>query len=70
MKPEPIEAANACAQITPALMRVREAAAYTGMSERQWWKMVSAGKAPRPIELPGRMARWRRGDIDQWLASL
>lgn len=59
------------AALPPALLRDHEAAAYIGVSTRKLWQMASAGDAPAPVRLPGsRSSRWRRDDLDQWVAQL
>jgi excisionase family DNA binding protein len=56
--------------ITPLLFNVRQLGAMLGgVSERKIRAMVSAGQLPRPIQL-GRLVRWRRSDVEQWIVSL
>lgn len=49
------------------LMTVREVAAMLKVSQRQVWKLTSAGRLPAPIRL-GRSVRWRASDIDKFIA--
>ena len=52
----------------PALLTKKLAAAYVGFSER-WIEMhVSAGSFPQPKYL-GDSPRWRRADVDEWIAK-
>ena len=37
-------------------------------SPRHVRRMADSGAMPRPIHL-GRLVRWRRADVDQWLAA-
>jgi excisionase family DNA binding protein len=53
----------------PALMNDAQVARYLVISRRLVWKLVSTGKLPEPIRIGGRLARWRRTDIDGWLAE-
>jgi predicted DNA-binding transcriptional regulator AlpA len=56
---------------TPALLDRPSAAAYLSVSERlisQW--TASAPMFPQPVQLPGRITRWRRSDLDDFIASL
>ena len=48
------------------LLRVRDVAAQLKVSQRQVWKMHSAGGLPEPVRI-GRSVRWRVDDIDRWV---
>ncbi len=37
-------------------------------SSRHVRRLADAGAMPRPLHL-GRLVRWRRADVDQWLAA-
>ena len=37
-------------------------------SARHVRRMADAGSMPRPVHI-GRLVRWRRADIDQWIAA-
>jgi len=55
----------------PALLDRASAAAYLHVSERlisQWAASVPA--FPQPVRLPSRITRWRRSDLDDFIASL
>lgn len=45
-----------------------EAATYCGISERSWYDLLKAGRAPAPVRL-GRSTRWLRGELAAWLAA-
>ena len=51
-----------------ALLDVRAVAAMLGCSPRHVRRMADSGAMPRPIHL-GRLVRWRKADVDQWLAN-
>lgn len=51
---------------TRLLLSVREVAAALAVSERHVWRLSDRGELPRPISL-GRLKRWRRSSIDDWL---
>ena len=53
---------------TPHLLDVRAVAAVIGCSERNVYRLADAGKMPRPLKI-GALVRWRRADIDAWLAA-
>jgi excisionase family DNA binding protein len=57
--PPPVEA---------ALLDVRSVAGLLGCSTRHVFRLADTGKLPAPIRI-GRLVRWRRADLDTWLAS-
>lgn len=52
------------------LLRDVEAARFLGLGVRTIWKLVSAGKIPKPIHLPGRITRWRRSELTAFVEGL
>ncbi len=50
------------------LVSANYAALMCGMGRTTWYKLVSTGKAPRPVKL-GRLARWRRDELEAWIAD-
>ena len=38
------------------------------VSRRQVWNLLSRGLLPEPVRL-GRSVRWRRSDIEKWIAG-
>lgn len=53
------------------LMMEGEVLEMIGVSERKLRAMKSAGQFPRPVQLPGgRLIRYRRTDVDAWIAAL
>lgn len=56
--------------LTPLLLnRDQLGAILGGISPRQISSLVSCGLLPRPIKI-GRLARWRRVDIEAWVRTL
>ena len=49
------------------LLDIREVSKLMGVSPRAIWGWAVAGHFPTPLKL-GRLRRWRRADIDTWLA--
>jgi predicted DNA-binding transcriptional regulator AlpA len=49
-----------------ALLKVQQLAALLQVSVRSVWRMRSAGKLPRPVEVGG-STRWSRAVIQQWI---
>ncbi len=57
--------------LTPAaaaLLDVGNVAAMLDVSKQHVRRLADAGKLPRPIRL-GSLVRWRRTDLDAWLAA-
>ena len=50
------------------LVDVAEVAKICGLSRSAFYKLVSSGRAPKPIKL-GRASRWRRQEIIDWIAA-
>jgi len=50
------------------LLNVREVAKILGICSRQCWKMSASGKMPAPVRL-GRCVRWRRFELESWIAG-
>lgn len=40
--------------------------AYTGMTDKWFYKLIKDGKFPKPIKL-GRRSRWLRSDVEEWM---
>jgi excisionase family DNA binding protein len=51
-----------------ALLDVRAVAALLNCSPRHVYRLSDAGHMPRPVRL-GALVRWRREEIDAWLAD-
>jgi len=52
----------------PSLLDVRAVAKLLDCSERHIYRLRDAGRMPPPVRL-GALVRWRRHDIDAWLAG-
>ncbi|MEW6251504.1 MAG: helix-turn-helix domain-containing protein [Planctomycetota bacterium] len=50
------------------LLPVGEVARKLSISIRATWKLLSGGKLPPPLRL-GRCVRWRKADVDSWVAN-
>jgi excisionase family DNA binding protein len=53
---------------TPLLITASKLAALLGISTRTLWRLRSAGRLPEPVRLGGAV-RWRREDIQKWIAD-
>jgi excisionase family DNA binding protein len=51
-----------------ALLDVKAVAALLGCSPRHIYRLADAGHMPPPVRL-GALVRWRRQEIDAWLAG-
>jgi excisionase family DNA binding protein len=51
-----------------ALLDVRAVASLLGCSPRHIYRLSDRGRMPAPIRL-GSLVRWRRTDLDSWLAD-
>jgi predicted DNA-binding transcriptional regulator AlpA len=56
--------------LTPLLLTTKQVGLVVGISERKLRAMVSARRFPKPVRGLGRIARWRRSDVETWVASL
>ena len=64
----PSRPATAAGDAWPALMPTDVAAAYCGSSEPAWRRADKAGRVPAPVFFGSRL-RWRRADLDDWIAA-
>jgi excisionase family DNA binding protein len=55
-------------QVAPALLDVRAVAALLNCSSRHIYRLADVGRMPAPVRL-GNLVRWRRSDLDGWLAA-
>jgi excisionase family DNA binding protein len=51
-----------------ALLDVRAVAALLRCSPRHVYRLSDSGKMPPPVRV-GALVRWRRADLDRWLAA-
>jgi excisionase family DNA binding protein len=51
-----------------ALLDVRAVAALLDCSPRHVYRLADAGRMPPPVRV-GALVRWRRTDLDDWLAA-
>ena len=52
----------------PLLWDISDLQRETGFSERKLWSLRAAGSMPQPLRV-GRSVRWRRADIEAWVAA-
>ena len=51
------------------LLPVPEVVARTGISRPQIYKLMARGTFPRPLDLGGRVRRWRSDELDAWIEA-
>jgi len=51
------------------LLAVDDVARLLSCSRRNIYRLSDSGALPRPVKL-GRLTRWRREDIERWVAAL
>lgn len=55
--------------IAPELIDAAALASLLSVSKPTVWRLKEAGKLPPAIALTSQCIRWRRSDIDGWLAA-
>ena len=50
------------------LLQIDDVARALGVSRRSVYRLADAGRLPRPLKV-GRLNRWRRAEIDEWIAA-
>ena len=53
----------------PRLLKRPEVEAIVGLGTSSRYRLMKAGKFPRPIRVGTRAVRWRGSDLAQWLDS-
>lgn len=61
-------ASSVDAKCAVEMVNAATAAGIVGVSRRSWSRLVSQGRAPKPIRL-GRCARWRVAELRGWIES-
>lgn len=56
------------APVDVALLDVRQVAEICGCAARTVYRLSDAGRMPQPVRI-GSLVRWRRADLDDWLAA-
>jgi excisionase family DNA binding protein len=53
-------------QDQPVLLTAEEVALRLNVSERTLWRLLSAGKLPKPVRF-GRNTRWKAAELAEWI---
>jgi predicted DNA-binding transcriptional regulator AlpA len=52
------------------MLDVRQTADHAGIGTRTIWRLLSAGRFPKPdFRLGKRVVRWRASTIEEWMES-
>ena len=55
-------------QESSLLLSIDDLAHLLSVSKRNVWRLRSAGEMPAPLYI-GRLVRWRREEIERWIAA-
>ncbi len=58
------------AKPVPQLLDQPSAMNYCGLKRSGWFRVKSAGLLPKPLTIEGSGERWRRADLDRWIAAM
>ena len=50
-------------------LNLEEVVGLVSLSSATVYRMMSRGEFPRPVRVGRRAARWRSGEVEEWLAS-
>ena len=53
-------------EAAPLLISAEELAKLMHVSERTLWRLLSAGKVPKPVRI-GRNTRWKLAEVTDWI---
>lgn len=56
--------------LSSLLLDQQNAWEFVGLSRATWFRLRSAGKIPEPVRIAGSSLRWRRSDLEKWVAGL
>jgi len=67
---EPKTAANKGSEMPRSLLfDIKEVVQLVGLSRVTLWRMWNTGEFPKPVEMPVRVTRFRREDVEAWVAG-
>lgn len=53
-----------------ALLDCRQVEEYVSLRRTTIYKMIGEGSFPAPVRIGPRASRWRRAELDEWIAQL
>jgi predicted DNA-binding transcriptional regulator AlpA len=54
----------------PLLLNGVKAARYLGLSRSGWFRAKAVVGFPKPVRVLGNGDRWRKADLDEWVAKM
>jgi len=51
------------------ILRDPETTRKSGLSRTTRWRLIKAGRFPKPVKLSDHAVGWRESELEQWLAS-
>lgn len=57
-------------QLTDFLLRRKEVEKQTALSRATLYRLIKAGKFPRPVSLGTGAVRWKQSDVIAWQSNL
>lgn len=64
-----MSASEETSQAPLRLLRLPEVLARVAVGRSQWYAMIAAGEAPRPVHLGGRSVAWPEHEVEAWIAA-
>ena len=61
---------NTAQQLADFLLRRKEVERIAGISRASIYRLIKAGKFPRPVSLGTGSVRWKQSDVIAWQQSL
>ena len=61
---------QAAQQLTDFLLRRKEVERIAGISRASIYRLIKAGKCPRPVSIGTGSVRWKQSDVIAWQQSL
>ena len=55
--------------LSPSLLRRQDVEILTGLSTASIYRLMRAGTFPLPIRIAARAVRWKRAEIDDYVAA-
>lgn len=57
-------------QPSKRLLKLPSVLERVACSKTEWYRLMKANAAPKPIKLGARAVAWLESDVDNWIASL
>lgn len=60
---------NPAPSAQPALLRLPQVSARTGLSRSELYRRITLGSFPAPIKIGARASAWNSLEVDRWIAE-